>query len=106
MQAGIEQVDPSSTTDLTQKSGYLAKRPENVLWLARKQWPKKYCTVSKNGFTMANSHVSIAAVVVVIMVGERGKEREIHVERERERERERKREREREREGGREGEVT
>ena len=56
--AGITQVDPANSTGLMQKSGYLSKRPDNMLRLARKQWPKRYCTVSMNGFTMAHSHVS------------------------------------------------
>ena len=58
IKAGITQVDPSASTELTEKSGYLTKRPENVLRLTRRQWPKRYCTVSSNGFTMAHSHVS------------------------------------------------
>ena len=56
---GITQVDPAAITGQTEKSGYLAKKPENVLRLTRRQWPKRYCTVSKNGFTMAHSHVSV-----------------------------------------------
>lgn len=59
MQAGIIQVDPSANTGLTHKSGYLDKRPDNVLRLNRKQWRKCYCTVSMNGFTMAHTHVSV-----------------------------------------------
>ena len=55
---GITQVDPSASTGQILKNGYLSKRPDNVLRLARKQWPKRYCTVSMNGFTMAHSHVS------------------------------------------------
>ena len=62
IKAGITQVDPSASTELTQKSGYLTKKPENVLRLTRRQWPKRYCTVSSNGFTMAHSHVSNGCV--------------------------------------------
>ncbi len=56
--SGFTQVDPAASTELTQKSGYLAKRPENMFKLPRRAWPKRYCTVSTNGFTMAHSHVS------------------------------------------------
>ena len=59
MQAGIVQVDPSASTGLTQKSGYLDKRPDNVLRLNRKQWRKCYCTVNMSGFTIAHTHVSV-----------------------------------------------
>lgn len=55
---GPTQVDPSLCTGMTEKSGYLAKKPENTLRLPRRQWPKRYCTVSMQGFTLANSHVS------------------------------------------------
>ena len=55
---GPTQVDPSLCTGMTDKSGYLGKKPENTLRLPRRQWPKRYCTVSMQGFTMANSHVS------------------------------------------------
>ena len=51
-------LDPSASTGVTDKQGYLGKRPENPLRLARKTWPKKYCTVSMQGFTMGQSHVS------------------------------------------------
>lgn len=54
---GPAQVDPNQCTDTTEKTGYLGKRPDNALRLPRRQWPKKYCTVSMNGFTLANSHV-------------------------------------------------
>jgi Arf-GAP/SH3 domain/ANK repeat/PH domain-containing protein len=49
-------LDPSASTGRTEKEGYLGKRPENPLRLARKAWPKKYCTVSMQGFTMGQSH--------------------------------------------------
>lgn len=55
---GPTQVDPSLCTGMTEKSGYLGKKPENTLRLPRRQWPKRYCTVSMQGFTLANSHVS------------------------------------------------
>ena len=55
---GPAQVDPNQCTDMTEKSGYLGKRPDNALRLPRRQWPKKYCTVSMQGFSLANSHVS------------------------------------------------
>ena len=54
---GPTQVDPSLCTEITEKTGYLCKKPENTL-LLRRQWPKRYCTVSMQGFTLANSHVS------------------------------------------------
>lgn len=50
-------LDPSASTGLTDKEGYLGKRPENPLRLARKMWPKKFCTVSMQGFTLGQSHV-------------------------------------------------
>ena len=50
-------LDPSACTGLTDKQGYLGKRPENPLRLARNRWPKKYCTVSMQGFTLGQSHV-------------------------------------------------
>lgn len=53
---GPTQVDPSLCTGMTEKSGYLGKKPENTLRLPRRQWPKRYCTVSMQGFTLANSH--------------------------------------------------
>lgn len=68
MKAGIIQVDPSANTGLTEKSGYLAKRPENVLRIPRRQWPKRYCTVSGNGFTMAHSHVSLICPFIKLYV--------------------------------------
>lgn len=49
-------LDPSASTGLTEKQGYLGKRPENPLRLARNRWPKKYCTVSMQGFTLGQSH--------------------------------------------------
>ena len=55
---GPAQVDPNQCTDMIEKTGYLGKRPDNALRLPRRQWPKKYCTVSMQGFTLANSHVS------------------------------------------------
>ena len=55
---GPAQVDPNQCTDMTEKFGYLGKRPDNALRLPRRQWPKKYCSVSMQGFTIANSHVS------------------------------------------------
>ena len=55
---GPTQVDPSVCTGMTEKSGYLCKKPENTLRIPRRQWPKRYCTVSMQGFTLANSHVS------------------------------------------------
>ncbi len=55
---GPTQVDPSLCTGMTEKVGYLCKKPENTLRLPRRQWPKRYCTVSMQGFTLANSHVS------------------------------------------------
>ena len=55
---GPTQVDPSLCTEMTEKAGYLCKKPENTLRLPRRQWPKRYCTVSMQGFTLANSHVS------------------------------------------------
>ena len=55
---GPAQVDPNQCTDLTEKTGYLGKRPDNALRLPRRQWPKKYCSVNMQGFTLANSHVS------------------------------------------------
>ena len=58
-QHGPTLVDPSLCTELTEKSGYLGKKPEYTLRLPRRQWPKRYCTVSMQGFTLANSHVSI-----------------------------------------------
>lgn len=68
IKAGITQVDPSASTELTQKSGYLTKRPENVLRLTRRQWPKRYCTVSSNGFTMAHSHTHAPDVRIPVML--------------------------------------
>lgn len=50
-------LDPSASTGLTEKQGYLGKRPENPLRLARNRWPKKYCTVGMQGFTLGQSHV-------------------------------------------------
>ena len=66
--AGITQVDPAAITGQTEKSGYLAKKPENVLRLTRRQWPKRYCTVSKNGFTMAHSHVSVYMYITAMYI--------------------------------------
>ena len=51
-------LDPSATTGLTDKQGYLGKRPENPLRLARNRWPKKYCSVAMQGFSLGQSHVS------------------------------------------------
>lgn len=57
---GPVQVDPSLCTELTEKSGHLGKKPENALRIPRRQWPKRYCTVSmQQGFTLANSHVCV-----------------------------------------------
>ena len=65
--SGITQVDPANSTDQLQKSGYLSKRPDNVLRLPRKQWPKRYCTVGMNGFSMAHSHVSVLLIACDMM---------------------------------------
>ena len=56
--SGPDQVDPKACTELLDKRGYLGKRPDNALRIARRQWPKKYCTVNMEGFSLANSHVS------------------------------------------------
>jgi len=55
---GPAMVDPSLFTELTEKQGFLNKKPEYTLRIPRRQWPKRYCTVSMQGFTIANSHVS------------------------------------------------
>ncbi len=59
---GHARIDLQSNPDFTDKSGYLGKRAE-ALRIPRRAWPKRYCTVSMNGFTMASSHVSLCAVV-------------------------------------------
>ena len=56
-QAGPLQVDPSANTDLSEKFGYLGKRPENVMRIPRRQWPKRYCSVTTGGFSLSHSHV-------------------------------------------------
>ncbi len=66
--AGFTQIDPSNSTELTQKSGYLAKRPENLFILPRRAWPKRYCTVSPNGFTLAHSHVSTCTMYMYMYI--------------------------------------
>ena len=63
---GPTQVDPSLCTGMTEKSGYLGKKPENTLRIPRRQWPKRYCTVSMQGFTLANSHVCLYLICVPI----------------------------------------
>ena len=64
---GPAQVDPNQCTDMIEKTGYLGKRPDNALRLPRRQWPKKYCTVSMQGFTLANSHVRYSSCMYMYM---------------------------------------
>ncbi len=66
---GPIQVDPSLATSMTDKAGQLGKKPDLSLRFPWKQWPKKYCTISMmNGFTLANSHVSVCVCVLAIRV--------------------------------------
>ena len=55
---GPAHLDPSQCTEMTDKSGYLCKKPENTIRIPRRKWPKCFCTVSMSGFTLAHSHVS------------------------------------------------
>ena len=55
---GPTHLDPQACTGLTEKTGYLGKRPENALRITRRPWPKRFCTASMQGFTLAHSHVS------------------------------------------------
>lgn len=63
---GPTHLDPSACTGMTDKTGYLGKRPENALRITRRPWPKRFCTVSMQGFTLAHSHVSVASTSTVV----------------------------------------
>ena len=63
---GPTHLDPSACTGMTDKTGYLGKRPENALRITRRPWPKRFCTVSMQGFTLAHSHVSVASTSTLV----------------------------------------
>jgi len=64
---GPTHLDPSACTGMTDKTGYLGKRPENALRITRRPWPKRFCTVSMQGFTLAHSHTHAPHVKVPVM---------------------------------------
>lgn len=64
---GPAHLDPSQCTEMTDKSGYLCKKPENTIRIPRRKWPKCFCTVSMSGFTLAHSHTHAPHVKIPVI---------------------------------------